>query len=347
MGYTRFLEKDIVVPKITPTFQADRTTIATGLDGGVAAGTTELHVVRVGRNVDRRYVRYLLSSRPFLHGGAAEMIGVAGQKRVPDEWLRNLRVPVLPVADQRAIAAFLDAETARIDALIDKKRALAELMAERFRARSEKMLLACAVDNMPLMNLTDPYRPIVYGIVQAGPDLPEGVPYIKTGDLSDLRPESLSRTAPEIDEQYSRARVKPGDLVVAMRASIGQVVMVPSGLHHANLTQGTARIAAARGVNPTWLLHAFRTAFVQEQCRVRAVGTTFKTLNIWDLRRVLIPFSPQPHQDRLADLVRRHEHTTLQLNTALRRQIALLHERRQALITAAVTGQLDIPGLAA
>lgn len=47
-GYTRFREGDIVVPKITPTFQADRTAIARGLRGGIAAGTTELHVVRVG-----------------------------------------------------------------------------------------------------------------------------------------------------------------------------------------------------------------------------------------------------------------------------------------------------------
>lgn len=68
-GYTRFREGDILVPKITPTFQADRSVIAEGLDSGVAAGTTELHVVRVGAEVDVRYIRYLFSSRPFLHGG--------------------------------------------------------------------------------------------------------------------------------------------------------------------------------------------------------------------------------------------------------------------------------------
>jgi restriction endonuclease S subunit len=116
-GYTRFQEGDIVVPKITPTFQADRATIAFGVDGGVAAGTTELHVVRVNPGVDRRYVRYLLSSREFLVGGEAEMIGVAGQKRVPDAWLRDFRVPILDVERQRVIADFLDRETARIDAI--------------------------------------------------------------------------------------------------------------------------------------------------------------------------------------------------------------------------------------
>ncbi|GIU84515.1 MAG: restriction endonuclease [Acidimicrobiales bacterium] len=130
-GYTRFIEGDIVVPKITPTFQADRTTIAQGLEGGVAVGTTELHVVRPGPGAERRYIRYLLSSRPFLHGGEAEMIGVAGQKRVPDTWLRDFPVPVTDVAKQRAIADFLDAETGRIDALIAKQRQLINLLQER------------------------------------------------------------------------------------------------------------------------------------------------------------------------------------------------------------------------
>lgn len=136
-GYTRFLEGDIVLPKITPTFQADRTTLVTGVEGGVAAGTTELHVVRVGAAADARYVRYLLSSRPFLHGGTAEMIGVAGQKRVPESWLREFLVPIESLAAQHAIADYLDTETARIDTLIDKKRRLSTLLEARFQDRED------------------------------------------------------------------------------------------------------------------------------------------------------------------------------------------------------------------
>ena len=52
VGYTRFRQGDILLPKITPTFQADRTVIAVDIDGGVGAGTTELHVVRVGPEAD-------------------------------------------------------------------------------------------------------------------------------------------------------------------------------------------------------------------------------------------------------------------------------------------------------
>jgi type I restriction enzyme S subunit len=83
-GYTRFLEGDVLIPKITPTFEADRSVIAVGLKDGVGAGTTELHIIRPGTETDRRYIKYLVSSRSFLLGGEAEMFGVAGQKGATD-----------------------------------------------------------------------------------------------------------------------------------------------------------------------------------------------------------------------------------------------------------------------
>jgi len=114
-GYTKFQEGDILIPKITPTFQADRSVIAKHLPNGVGVGTTELHIVRVSQGYDARYIRYLFSCRDFLDGGEAEMIGVAGQKRVPELWLKNFPVPVLDSCEQRGIADFLDTETAHLD----------------------------------------------------------------------------------------------------------------------------------------------------------------------------------------------------------------------------------------
>jgi type I restriction enzyme S subunit len=262
------------------------------------------------------------------------------------ERVRDLPVTYQSLKSQRAIADFLDAETARIDTLISKKSNLLLAAKARFRAWAERLLTEQSDAIVPLMYLTDPYRPIVYGIVQAGPEVIDGVPYIKTGDLSHLTVDRLSKTTPEIDAQYSRARVHPGDIVVAMRASIGQAVVVPDDLPCANLTQGTARVAAAVTVNKTWLLHAFRTNFVQQQCRMRAVGTTFRTLNIWDLRRVLVPYVPLSVQNQFANEITAWGHELDELSARLAAQIGLLRERRAALITAAVTGQLEIPGVA-
>src|SRR5581483_10117029 len=96
-GFTRFQEGDILVPKITPTFEADRAAMASGLRNRVGCGTTELHVLRALSGTLPRFLYYLVRSRPFLGFGAAEMQGVAGQKRVPDEYIRDAKVALPPL----------------------------------------------------------------------------------------------------------------------------------------------------------------------------------------------------------------------------------------------------------
>jgi len=265
---------------------------------------------------------------------------------MPD--IETLRVPLPPLDLQKHIVQYLDIETARIEALISKKRRMIDLLRARFEAwREAVMVLDADVSWTPLHRLTDPRRPVVYGIVQAGEEVADGVPYIKTGDVADLRPETLSRTSPEIEEAYRRARVHPGDIVVAMRASIGLPVMVPPELPVANLTQGTARVAPRHGIQGRWLIQALRCRAVQEQCRIRAVGTTFKTLNIWDLRRISVPTPSPERRAALAELVEDSSNRLDRTVTLLSRQVDLLIEHRQALITAAVTGYLEVPGAAA
>lgn len=261
------------------------------------------------------------------------------------ETVANLPIRVPALAEQRSVADFLDSETARIDAFIAKKQRLSELSGMRAAAQAEHLL--GRFNDVPLQHLTDAKRPIVYGIVQAGPEDPEGVPYIKSGDIAGLESRELSRTAMSIHRQYARSHVRPGDIVVAMRASIGALTLVPPSLPEANLTQGTARVAAGPGVDGLWLYHVLRLRRIQEEMNVRAVGTTFRTLNIWDLRRIRIPTPPTDEQHRLAqqvESIRRRADTATRL---LERQIQLLREHRQALITAAVSGELEVPGVAA
>lgn len=257
------------------------------------------------------------------------------------ERLRGAPVPNCDPSQQVRIASFLDRQIRQLDQLIHSEAVLMDLARERFEAARERLLTFGDVEFMPLQRLTDPRRPIVYGIVQAGAEVPNGIPYIKTGDLGDLRPELLSRTSVEIDEAYRRARVAPGDLVIAMRASIGNLAVVPDDLHRANLTQGTARIAAHQHVDKNWLQHVLRTRLVQSQFDTLAVGSTFRTLNIWDLRRVSIP---TPTRDMIGTgrAVSQLEYQTNELQLRTQHKIDLLTERRQALITAAVTGQFDV-----
>lgn len=305
------------------------------------AGSGELLVLRPGPLLLSRYLWYVVQSQPFVDWAVATSYGVK-MPRTSWDAIGAFEIEPPSLDDQRRILGLLDTETARIDELIDEQRRQLDLGVERLVSLREDLLTdRTDVRSVPLQQLTDPARPIVYGIVQAGPEVPDGVPYIKTGDVKHLDVERLSRTSPEIDAAYGRARVVPGDIVMAMRASIGAVVQIPDELPVANLTQGTARIAPRVGVNPRWLLSALQTQAVQQEARVRAVGTTFLTLNIGDLRRLPVPAVPPEVQTELAVALDRAESQSAAMAMEVNAQVRLLREHRQALISAAVTGGLD------
>lgn len=134
VGYTRFMEGDVIVPKITPTFEAGRCTWVSGSPTTVLVGTTELHVIRPSGELNPRFLEYLLSSVSSIQEGTSEMVGVAGQKRVPDEWIRNFRVPLIGLSEQEKIADDLDFETNHINDLVEKCERQSDLFSELKRA---------------------------------------------------------------------------------------------------------------------------------------------------------------------------------------------------------------------
>jgi len=131
-GYTYFRDGDLLIAKITPCFENGKGALAAGLLGGIGFGTTELIVVRPlpGRAV-AAYLHWLFVGPDFRNAGTAAMYGAGGQKRVPDEFVRDFVVAVPPLAEQRAIAAFLDRECSKIDTLITEAERAIALLKER------------------------------------------------------------------------------------------------------------------------------------------------------------------------------------------------------------------------
>lgn len=354
VGYTRFQDGDLLVPKITPTFEAGRAILVRGLIGGVGAGTTELHVVRAGSRVDPRFLYYVVNAHSFLRLGEAEMYGVAGQQRVPDSFLRDFPVFLPGLEDQARIVQFLDAETRRMSELGWKLSRFRVNLEERDHALLGDLLnhrveqpgesLPEGWEWVPLAHLTDPFRQIMYGIVLPGPNVADGVPVVKGGDVAAgrLSADSLNRTSYEIESRYERSRLAGGDLVIAIRGSVGEVAVVPNELGGANLTQDAARISVSNSVDKRWLRLVLGSPVVAHEIQRRVTGATIKGINIWDLKRIPVPVPPRQTQSELAEEVGRE----IGLHDALRERVSrhelLLAERRQALITAAVTGQFDV-----
>jgi type I restriction enzyme, S subunit len=106
-GYTHFAEGDVAVAKITPCFENGKSTVFRGLQGGIGAGTTELHVVRPVL-IEPNYILVLLKSPYFIENGTPRMTGTAGQKRLPIEYFAHAPFPLPPVAEQRRIVDKVD-----------------------------------------------------------------------------------------------------------------------------------------------------------------------------------------------------------------------------------------------
>ena len=294
-----------------------------------------------GPNIDPRFLTSaIMASQHELEGRA---LGTTFAE-LSSDGLGSVPIPVPPLEEQRRIADFLEAQgvvARQLDQLRERQR---DLLKEEFEAMLDDRLVSPYLTaRVPLMFLTDPTRPIQYGIILPGPDFPGGVPIIKGGDVGRgrLDVEMLSRTDPEIDARYSRSRVRGGDYVVAIRGSVGEIGEVPESLTNANLTQDSARIAPHR-CESTWLGAVVQTRFVQGEIARRVTGATIKGINIADLRRISVPFPPREEQHRLGvwaqGLIRRRRAASV----ALHRAQQLTAERQQALITAAVTGEIDV-----
>jgi len=151
-GYTLFFDGDVVVAKITPCFENGKGALISGTATGLGLGTTELYVLRPGVNIDGKYLYYITADPAFRILGETQMTGAAGQKRVPEDFVRDYVVAVPPLSIQTRIAQFLDTEIGVIDNLISTKTAWLDLLAEKRRA-----VIAEAV--MRGLNPTTPLRP--------------------------------------------------------------------------------------------------------------------------------------------------------------------------------------------
>jgi type I restriction enzyme S subunit len=303
---------------------------------------------RLRRSIDPRAIRYWSESAPFVGTVASEAIQSTISNFNADRYA-NLAVPRWLVEHSAVVADYLDAETAHIDQIVECLAQANLLLDEWIAAEIEATIWSGGEPLVPLMHLTPGDRQIQYGIVLPGPDVPDGVPIVKGGNIvtGRLQAGGLARTTEEIEAGFARSRLRRNDIVFAIRGAVGACAMVPEEVEGSNITQDVARVSPLPGVDPSWLLYALKSRTLQQQVESRIVGATIRGVNIRDLKRVRVPVPTSSGQRRKAEaLGQAHAHRD-QVYARRQRQIDLLMERRQALTTAAVTGQLEIPGVAA
>jgi type I restriction enzyme S subunit len=106
-------------------------------------------------------------------------------------------------------------------------------------------------------------------------------------------------TSPAIAKAYKRSEVQDGDIVFALRATVGKVLPVTADLAGANLTQGTAKISPSDDVDSSFLLWALRTEAVIRSIQLVQKGTTFAEITLGDLRQINIAIPRSLEEQRL------------------------------------------------
>lgn len=174
------------------------------------------------------------------------------------------------------------------------------------------------VSTTPLATVADPRAPIVYGIVQPGPEIPSGVPFVQSRDVGGaVDVSALNRTSQQIAEQYRRSKIAPGDILFSLRGNIGQSSMTPAELDGANIARGVARIRVGAKGDPEFVRYVLQGPVLQKLIARNANGSTFRELSIEELRKLPIPDVGLPEQRKIAEILRTWDEALEKL-TALR-----------------------------
>ncbi|MCL6452185.1 MAG: restriction endonuclease subunit S [Alicyclobacillus sp.] len=370
-GYTYFRDGDVLLAKITPCFENGKTALVHGLKNGIGFGSTEFHVLRAKDNMSPLYLSYVVRSHILRSHGEASMIGAAGQKRVPESFLSEFKQPFPPLEEQKAIASFLDTETAKLDQLVEKKKRLIELLQEKRQALITQAVTKGLDPNVPMKDSGIPWLgevPAHWDIVkisrvavsiQTGPFgsqlhaedyVDDGIPVINPSHLidGDIAPDPTCTVSPATKQRLIRHELMRGDIVFARRGEIGRCALVTESAQGFLCGTGCFRLRLnSQIVDPAFVAFSFSTPWIRDWLLIQSVGSTMDNLNTGILAGTPLLVPPVSEQLSIVQRIREISKTINQATSRLEHQVVLLREYRQALITAAVTGQIDVRQYAA
>ena len=339
-GYTYFSDGDVLVAKITPCFENGKGSLAEGLVNGIAFGTTELHVMRCGPTLDKRFTFYLTLGNAFRKLGEADMYGAGGQKRVPELFVEDLKHPIPPLPEQRAIAGFLDRETAKIDSLVTKKERLIELLQEKRTA-----LISRAVTKG-----LDPDVPMKDSGVEWLGEVPANWQAIQLKRLCTFEYGDSLASESRIDGQFQvygsngpvgsheYANTLAPCLVIGRKGSFGKVNYSSTAVFSIDTTFFVDRRCTNAVLR--WLYYLLADIGLDAATKDSAIPG----LDREDAYAHIVPVCDHDEQRAIAGFLDRETAKIDGLVSKIHEAIDRLKELRAALISAAVTGRIDVRG---
>lgn len=310
-------------------------------------------VCGVSSFVQSRYLHYLLRSSPLVSEYYRRSKGIRpAQWRLYWDDLAGISVVLPSVDEQRCIADFLDHESTRIDTLVIARTRQDELLAERFQD-----MVSSIADSLLARWRGSRLRFLLHSLEQGwSPECEDRLAaedewgVVKAGCVNGgvFRPDQHKALPPNVPVRREY-QLRPGDLLMC-RASgstdlIGSAGVVSAMDRRLLLCDKVYRLRLdEKRVNVMFAAHMLRTQAVREQIKLGISGATGLANNLPSsvVKDLAIPIPPLDIQLQIVDTIQNASVKVSNLRYLLNIQLALLAERRKALITAAVTGQMDV-----
>lgn len=364
-GYTYVADGDIMIAKITPCFENGKGAIAKNLLNGIGFATTEVIPIRPNQPADANFLFYVLSCNPFKLIAESTMYGAGGQKRVADSFVANYFLPFPPRSEREQITNFLDHEINRIDNLIKQQKRLIRLLKEKRQAVISHAVTKGLNPNIEMQDSDVECLGLVpkhwevknlrhLGFCQNGINIGaeyfgSGFPFVSYGDAykNEALPKNASGLVQSSESDRRTYSVITGDVIFTRTSEtideIGLSSTCLSTIRDASFAGFLIRFRPKNNIlNANFSKYYFRNILLRAFFIREMNLVTRASLSQDLLKKLPVPLPPLDEQKLIAQFLDDKSAIFSKLIENAESAIALSKERRAALISAAVTGKIDV-----
>ncbi|TBM07324.1 restriction endonuclease subunit S [Hafnia paralvei] len=318
-------------------------------------------ISRPFRRGNARFYAYLLDCQQLRTQVRTAVKGVKVFS-VTQAILRNLSIWLPSEKEQQRIAAFLDHETAKIDNLIEKQQQLIELLKEKRQAVISHAVTKGLNPDVPMkdsgvewlgkvpkhwVSSSLKHKANIIDCKHITAEFSDtGIPVASIGEVKNWFVD-LS-TAKLTNERYYRSLIeggrKPlaGDIIYSRNATVGEAAIVGSNMPPFAMGQDVCLIKTKENIIPEYILYVLKSNTIFQQLNLAMIGSTFKRINVDDIRNFSIAIPPKNEQISIVNVLKAKLEKYDQTVENAELLVNYMQERRTALISAAVTGKIDV-----
>ncbi|HIH5690555.1 TPA: restriction endonuclease subunit S [Serratia marcescens] len=313
-----------------------------------------------------KYVHYLLRNPIYVTQYLSRSKGIRVNQwdLDPDEF-RNIELLLPSKVEQERIYNFLDYETAKIDDLIEKQQQLIELLKEKRQAVISHAVTKGLNPDVPMKDSGVEWLgkvPEHWGIKRcknlfkfvtsgsrgwAGYYSDEGSLFFRIANLTrdSISPKlaSIQYVNPPNGSEGERSQIKENDLLISITADLGSVCTADESIvggyvsQHVSLCRPNSLVSSSR-----WLAYFVLSDAAKEQFQGAGYGGTKIQLSLEDINELYVAYPPRNEQEKIARYIDKQLSELDDLDHSVQKLVELLKERRTTLISAAVTGKIDV-----